>query len=527
MEYSRKSPSTNKLYNIGKTTRKNFELSEYGLISEKEIMQKFAYFYYMEEKSKYMYFINANDYYIIEKFIKLKNRILYLKIENKEDLEALKNSNLKNLVVLRINNFNDLDFKSWQEISKRIKVLGIEVLNIGINKLLYLDSYKFVEAKKRYNQILKIIDKKVYVKRKNIESIIVEGHTSPYTFCEVCTMPKELKQFLQDNNIPICIELKSQADMEKLKQRVNERKFKEEIILASEYVSNISPSDIEELKKHLKIRGILIGKKENENQEKMEIEVYNDIYSKLNTLIKGINIEEGFFKKFDKIYRRIIKNIKYDFNEKKDNDLYNEKDQIYSYKNVNSSRNLINGLIYKETVCVGYAEILKQALSLVNIKAKTISGEVPNSEEDERYHAWNIVLDSKTKKWYNCDITWDSGTEKKIEWQLLSDDNFVNHFTDEKHEKCNNDYKIGIFDKIRTFPANIIYRYKNRFQNIKENIGKIIMCKDNESMFLDGKSIALDSKESFFESLNFRDTKVKMPIMSSVATRNNDKNIER
>lgn len=32
-----------------------------------------------------------------------------------------------------------------------------------------------------------------------------------------------------------------------------------------------SYTDIEELKKHLKIRGILIGKKKNENQEKMEI----------------------------------------------------------------------------------------------------------------------------------------------------------------------------------------------------------------------------------------------------------------
>lgn len=59
----------------------------------------------------------------------------------------------------------------------------------------------------------------------------------------------------------------------------------------------------------------------------------------------------------------------------------------------------ITGLITGQTICGGYAEILRNVLSCVGIKSKTIIGET----SDYGYHAWNQVQLGDT--WFNADLT--------------------------------------------------------------------------------------------------------------------------
>ena len=77
----------------------------------------------------------------------------------------------------------------------------------------------------------------------------------------------------------------------------------------------------------------------------------------------------------------------------------------------NNSRNLRNGLIEGTAVCSGYSEILRNALSLVGIKSKMVTGRCFNDPDFGERHVWNAVEleDNGTKKWYYTDLTWDAG----------------------------------------------------------------------------------------------------------------------
>jgi len=57
------------------------------------------------------------------------------------------------------------------------------------------------------------------------------------------------------------------------------------------------------------------------------------------------------------------------------------------------------GLITGKSICQGYAEILRNVLSCVNLESKVIQGEGANGP-----HAWNQVKIGD--KWYNVDITY-------------------------------------------------------------------------------------------------------------------------
>lgn len=77
------------------------------------------------------------------------------------------------------------------------------------------------------------------------------------------------------------------------------------------------------------------------------------------------------------------------------------EEKQYAEKQEKDCRNLKNGLLYGKCVCAGYADILKNALSLVNIESMFISGKA-----GEEWHAWNKVkIDGE---WYNVDVTWDA-----------------------------------------------------------------------------------------------------------------------
>ena len=91
-----------------------------------------------------------------------------------------------------------------------------------------------------------------------------------------------------------------------------------------------------------------------------------------------------------------------------------ENEEEREQDNTSKVRNMFGGLIENSSVCLGYAQILKNVLSEFGIDSKVVIG-IPqkldfdlNSRnvEDEDFHAWNIVkLDGME---YQCDLTMDA-----------------------------------------------------------------------------------------------------------------------
>lgn len=72
-------------------------------------------------------------------------------------------------------------------------------------------------------------------------------------------------------------------------------------------------------------------------------------------------------------------------------------DEWFSYYSDVSN---ITGLVTGKTICGGYAEILRNVLSCVDIKSKTIVGKTAS----DGCHAWNQIELGNT--WFNTDLTW-------------------------------------------------------------------------------------------------------------------------
>ncbi len=152
---------------------------------------------------------------------------------------------------------------------------------------------------------------------------------------------------------------------------------------------------------------------------------YMEIRQKLEELVEGIDLNLPEKERFAKVYERVGKNIIYDVPAgypKTDKEKEYEKEQFID------CRNLKNGLLKGKCVCSGYAEILRNALRMVGIEARSVRGDVIDREikpkdihkykdyeiyrsEDGRIfvkegHEWDKVkLDGK---WYNVDITYDA-----------------------------------------------------------------------------------------------------------------------
>lgn len=168
-------------------------------------------------------------------------------------------------------------------------------------------------------------------------------------------------------------------------------------------------------------------------------EEFVEIKKKINEILEGIEIpqkgdETSELKSFLEIAKRLANHISYNQyavskEGEKDHDLQRE------------CRSLYGGLVNGESVCAGYANILKQTLAIVGIEAKYIKG---FSEEGDG-HAWNQVKIGD--KWYNVDLTWarneivrTGNISKEI---LKSDQEFEEHLKYSRsrtpfEEKCIN-----------------------------------------------------------------------------------------
>ena len=203
-----------------------------------------------------------------------------------------------------------------------------------------------------------------------------------------------------------------------------------EITLAINNVSELSREKIKEYQKQgYKITKIRVFAKENQEYQNVpyDVQTYMHIREKLEELVKGISMDLPEKERFVEVYKRICSAIRYD---NQISDPVTKEEKEYCDAQENNSRNLVNGLLYGKCVCAGFADILRNALSMVNIESKYVFGEIYLREIDEesfkkykakpdeyyikigkRYiiidaHAWNKVkLDGK---WYNVDITYDA-----------------------------------------------------------------------------------------------------------------------
>lgn len=133
---------------------------------------------------------------------------------------------------------------------------------------------------------------------------------------------------------------------------------------------------------------------------------YIYIRDTLDMLVEGINPSDSDLDKFAVIYQRIIDSISYNF----DAITKNDRASAMRYAQlINSSRSMLDGLKDGTCVCVGYADILKNALALVGIDSKIMRGLADRNDRDSA-HDWNqVLLDDGTghKRWYYADATAD------------------------------------------------------------------------------------------------------------------------
>ena len=96
------------------------------------------------------------------------------------------------------------------------------------------------------------------------------------------------------------------------------------------------------------------------------------------------------------LIRLLNKKVKYNRILKISGDKMSEKEYDEYYKELSN----LTGLITGGSICGGKAEILRNLLSCVNVRCKTIIGETTS----EKGHAWNQV--ELGEKWVNADVTW-------------------------------------------------------------------------------------------------------------------------
>ena len=222
------------------------------------------------------------------------------------------------------------------------------------------------------------------------------------------------------------------------------------ISLRIESVKDLSVHDAEELKrlfsdKGMKLTNVQIIDKNFQHREQQfapyKIDDYVAIRKKFDVLVSGIDPSEPDIDKFAVIYRRLMDSIKYD-NDGIDDYIKNHSQMMRYGELTNPCRNIQNGVTIGKCVCAGYADILRNALELVGVKATFNRG--PG-------HAWNQVCikdDDGSEHWYNTDLTWDTGSNS-YRWTLLSDSNFIKIRPDgsmvhkrstPNTERCDRDY---------------------------------------------------------------------------------------
>lgn len=203
-------------------------------------------------------------------------------------------------------------------------------------------------------------------------------------------------------------------------------------------VSELSSTKAKDLLRQMNAKGMnLIGVQifdENTDNRSNAISPYSlseyvYIRDTLDLVVSGINPSEPDLDKFAVVYQRLMDSITYDHAATKHNDA---PQSIYYAERRDTSRNLLKGLEEGKCVCAGYADILRNALSLVGIESRLNTGFCKTGQRDTG-HAWDQIRlkdSSGNYKWYYTDLTWDAGNTN-YRYTLLGKNNFIR----QKHEQ--------------------------------------------------------------------------------------------
>lgn len=220
--------------------------------------------------------------------------------------------------------------------------------------------------------------------------------------------------------------------------------------------------------KALKVKINTIGFKDK-NVEKTKINTYDVIqYARCRNYLDILvdhclkfppKDEENREKKiWGQVMRQLARYTTYHKQQIEDEDRLSEEEKE---KIVEIDRNMIGGLIYRQCVCLGFAEIMRNAMLCCGIEARVVRGW---PQDKKMGHAWNQVkLDGE---WFNMDLTWNRdaiAARMPIGFLLASDQDFDDGFVFEgspyaahKEYSKSDDYKEKCE---RTVPVDEVWAY--------------------------------------------------------------------
>ena len=165
---------------------------------------------------------------------------------------------------------------------------------------------------------------------------------------------------------------------------------------------------------------VSVGEIYHLDAKKMEELYYKSVY-----ILSGlINYKMPDIEKIEKIYKFIVKNIRYDFEnlDKRNNYMYSHNIYVYDnqYKDINSSYKALSD--YK-VVCEGYANLFKFLLNIEDIEAENIVCYINNSKESFTHFNHTASRVNLDGKWYYCDAQIEDDSEN-LKYFLQSREEF-------------------------------------------------------------------------------------------------------
>ena len=337
----------------------------------------------------------------------------------------------ENLKMLILENNNIEDFRIISELDEIVQI------DMGNNPLSRVSFNEVI------NEIKKHHEKMVFNGHPYWNSIVI-GMRNREICLDSINMPEymlnEMIHFLNESEIYIS------ATPEKIEEM---SKNTEKLKCIHAYVKGTKDISTQFLENHPEIIDVKIEDEENNVQYETNIYTRSDflqIRKKIDEIKQQIivpnNLDIDREKKiFAQVYQKLGKKIEYDYYAISEE---GEKDDELSI----TCRNLKGGLLNGKSVCVGYADILKNILGEFEIEAKFIGADQDETredynEKDRNGHAWNSVfLDGEE---FYCDLTWDADNIKMdnypLRYFLCGRDTFFGH------EKYKDEYD-GKVDRI-------------------------------------------------------------------------------
>lgn len=205
-------------------------------------------------------------------------------------------------------------------------------------------------------------------------------------------------------------------DLALVEQMINDSKNYKgiPIIITIDNIGQLPLEKLSEIEKKFDVAGVRIIEKDRAihrhqgEQRPLNLRAYKQIRTVVdNEIINQLYISENVdrmhvdYQLAIQIICKLVDKIEYDFETKNKNAL------PFSDEMVNSSG--LIGLLTGKSICTGYAEILRNVLSCVDIDSTVIIGRVANNEE----HAWNQIKLGNT--WFNTDLTFARNQIRKGE----------------------------------------------------------------------------------------------------------------